>query len=256
MAESGTKKHSSRKNSEFPFLCENLSFAGKEAYKRLRTNLQFCFPDQENCGVVGITSSHPAEGKSLTSINLCYSLAQLNKRVLLIDADMRRSSIASKLGLRVQPGMSNLLMDVNNAANVLQEYIPSDDSYGFFFLAAGDAPPNPSELLHSARMNRLMEGLRTKFDYIVLDLPPVGAVSDAQTVSTLVDGMLIVVREDHTPKPMLEECIKQLQLTNSRILGFVINGAVEGSSKSYSYGKYGKYGKYGSYSNYYKGYYK
>ena len=248
-----TKKTRSSGKKESQFFCENLSFAAKEAFKRLRTNLQFCFPDQEGCGVVGITSSHPAEGKSLTAINLCYSLAQLNKKVLLIDADMRRSSVAEKLGLEARPGMSNLLMDMNNASGVLQQYVPKDESYGFYFLAAGDVPPNPSELLHSARMSRLMEGLRAKFDYIVMDLPPVGAVSDAQTVSGLVDGMLVVVRQDHTTKPLLDECIKQLKLTNTRILGFVINGAVEGASKSYSYGKYGKYGNYGSrsYDSYY-----
>ena len=250
-----TKKTRSSGKKDNSFFCENLSFAAKEAFKRLRTNLQFCFPDQEGCGVVGITSSHPAEGKSLTSINLCYSLAQLNKRVLLIDADMRRSSVAEKLELEARPGMSNLLMDVNNASGMLQQYVPKDESYGFYFLAAGDVPPNPSELLHSARMSRLMEGLRSRFDYIVMDLPPVGAVSDAQTVSGLVDGMLVVVRQDHTTKPLLDECIKQLKLTNTRILGFVINGAVEGASKSYSYGKYGKYGNYSSYKsydNYYK----
>lgn len=245
-----TKKTRSSGKKENQYFCENLSFAAKEAFKRLRTNLQFCFPDQEGCGVVGITSSHPAEGKSLTSINLCYSLAQLNKKVLLIDADMRRSSVADKLGLDARPGMSNLLMDMNNASGVLQEYVPKDESYGFYFLAAGDVPPNPSELLHSARMSRLIAGLRSRFDYIVMDLPPVGAVSDAQTVSGLVDGMLVVVRQNHTTKPLLDECVKQLKLTNTRILGFVINGAVEGASKSYSYGKYGKYGNYSSYKSY------
>ena len=253
MAETKRTRSASSGRKENSFFCENLSFAAKEAFKRLRTNLQFCFPDQDGCGVVGVTSSHPAEGKSLTSINLCYSLAQLNKKVLLIDADMRRSSVAEKLGLSARPGMSNLLMNMNGTSGILQEYVPGDDSYGFYFLAAGDAPPNPSELLHSARMSRLVEGLRTKFDYIVMDLPPVGAVSDAQTVSGLVDGMLIVVRQDHTEKPLLDECIKQLKLTNTRILGFVINGAVEGASESYSYGKYGKYGNYGSrsYDSYY-----
>lgn len=247
-----TKKTRSSGKKENQYFCENLSFAAKEAFKRLRTNLQFCFPDQEGCGVVGITSSHPAEGKSLTSINLCYSLAQLNKKVLLIDADMRRSSVADKLGLKARPGMSNLLMELNNTSGVLQEYVPKDESYGFYFLAAGDVPPNPSELLHSARMSRLIAGLRSRFDYIVMDLPPVGAVSDAQTVSGLVDGMLVVVRQNHTTKPLLDECVKQLKLTNTRILGFVINGAVEGASKSYSYGKYGKYGNYKAYDSYYK----
>ena len=236
------------------FLCENLSFAGKEAFKRLRTNLQFSFPEEEEggCHVVGITSSQPAEGKSMSSINLAYSLAQLNKKVLLIDADMRRSSIDLRLGLEGKPGLSNLLTDVNNSGGTIKRYEPKDESVGFSVILAGDVPPNPSELLNSDRMARLIAKLRTMFDYIVIDLPPVGAVTDAQTVSHLVDGMLVVLREDHTSKYMLSDCVQQLQLTNTRILGFVMNGSVDGASKGSSYGKYGKYGYYNnSYSNYY-----
>ncbi len=247
MAESKSAKNRSRKDEQSRFLCENLSFAGKEAYKRLRTNLQFCFPEEETgCSVVGVTSSHPAEGKSITSINLAYSMAQLNKRVLLVDADMRRSSISEKLKLASRPGLSNLLLDSSTEGSI-QPYEPEDGSFGFYFLAAGDTPPNPSELLNSSRLSRLIAGLRTRFDYIIFDLPPVGAVSDAQTVSTLVDGMLVVVRENHTTKPLLSDCIRQLKLTNTRILGFVINGAVEGASKTAGYSKYGSYSSYNSY---------
>ncbi len=251
MAES--RKERSERAKQREFLCEHLSFAGKEAYKRLRTNLQFSFPENEGgCSVVGITSSQPAEGKSLTSINLAFSLAQLNKRVLLIDADMRRSSIDTKLGIDAKPGLSNLLTDVNNSGGTIKEYVPEDESVGFSIIPAGDVPPNPSELLNSDRMARLIAKLRTMYDFIVIDLPPVGAVVDAQTVSNLVDGMLVVLREDHTSKYVLEECVQQLTLTNTKILGFVVNGSVDGASKGSSYGKYGKYGYYSnSYNSYY-----
>ena len=253
MAESRKERAAQAKQREF--LCEHLSFAGKEAYKRLRTNLQFCFPESEGCNVVGITSSQPTEGKSLTSINLAYSLAQLDKKVLLIDADMRRSSIDTKLGLEARPGLSNLLTDVNNTGGTIKQYEPEDGSVGFNVILAGDVPPNPSELLNSDRMDRLIAKLRTMFDYIVIDLPPVGAVVDAQTVSQLVDGMLVVLREDHTSKYVLSDCVQQLKLTNTRILGFVVNGSVDGASKGSSYGKYGRYGSYSSYSSY-NSYYK
>ena len=251
MAESRKERAAQAKQREF--LCEHLSFAGKEAYKRLRTNLQFSFPESDGgCSIVGITSSQPAEGKSLTSINLAFSLAQLDKKVLLIDADMRRSSIDTKLGIDVRPGLSNLLTDVNNSGGTIKNYEPEDESVGFSIIPAGDVPPNPSELLNSDRMARLVAKLRTMFDYIVIDLPPVGAVVDAQTVSRLVDGMLIVLREDHTSKYVLEDCVQQLKLTNTRILGFVVNGSVDGASKGSSYGKYGKYGYYSnSYNSYY-----
>ncbi len=252
MAEAKTgRKSSSAHDRQKEFQCEHLTFAAKEAYKRLRTNLLFSFADSTSaCNVIGVTSSQPAEGKSLTSLNLAYSMAQLNKKVLLIDADMRRSSIDSKLGMDPQPGLSNLLTDVNNSGGTIRQYHPSDDSYGFNVLVAGDVPPNPSELLNSERMNRLMAKLRTMFDFIIIDLPPVGAVTDAQTVSGLVDGMLVVLRQDHTSKYVLNDCISQLSLTNTKILGFVMNGAADNGKKS-AYGKYGRYGAYGNYYGYY-----
>ena len=249
-----SKKERTERAKQRELLCEHLSFAGKEAYKRLRTNLQFSFPDEDEaeCNVVGITSSQPAEGKSITSVNLAYSLAQLGKNVLLIDADMRRSSIDTKLDMEIRPGLSNLLTDVNSAGSALRKYEPDDDSIGFYVIPAGDTPPNPSELLNTDRMARLMAKLRTMYDYIVIDLPPVGAVTDAQTVSRLVDGMLVVLREDHTSKYVLSDCVQQLQLTNTKILGFVVNGSVDGASKGSSYSKYGKYGYYNNYNSYYK----
>ena len=234
------------------YICENLSFAGREAYKRLRTNIQFCFTDEADKHTVGVTSAQPSDGKSTTAVNLAYSSAQLNKRVLLIDADMRKPSLDTKLGLEQAPGLSNLLTELNNVAGTVKQYVPQDGTVGFDVITAGDVPPNPSELLHSERMKRLMGKLATIYDLIVVDLPPVGAVADAQTVSGLVDGMLVVVREGHCSKFVMDDCISQLKLTGTKILGFVVNGAVEGSSKSYSYGKYGKYGSYGSYGGYYK----
>lgn len=251
------EKKSSRKETanvekQRRFLCENLSFAGKEAYKRLRTNIRFCFADEEDRHTVGVTSAQPSDGKSTTAVNLAYTSAQLNKRVLLIDADMRKPSVESRLGMDLAPGLSNLLTDVNNVTGTVKKYIPQDDSLGFDVITAGDVPPNPSELLNSERMKRLLEKLSSVYDLVIVDLPPVGAVADAQTISHLMDGMLIVVREGHCSKFVMDDCISQLKLTGTKILGFVVNGAVEGSSKSYSYGKYGKYGSYGSYGGYYK----
>ena len=249
MAEKKSKNEIASAKKEF--LCENLSFAGREAYKRLRTNIQFSFADEAQSRVIGITSAQPSEGKSLTAINLAYSMAQQNIKVLLIDADMRRPSIGKKLNVPDAPGLSNLLTDVNNVGNIIQSYQPSDSSIAFDILTAGDVPPNPSELLNSVRMDRLLGKIGTIYDFVFIDLPPVGAVVDAQTVSKLVDGMLIVVRENHCSKYVIEDCISQLKLTGAKILGFVVNGAVAGSSKSYSYGKYGSYSNsYGS--NYYK----
>ncbi len=236
-------------------LCENLSFAGKESFKRLRTNILFSFPAGEaaGCKVIGVTSAHVSDGKSTTAINLAYSLAELGKRVLLVDADMRRPSVHTKLALQQVPGLSNLLVQENNVANLLQRYSSSKDSTVMDVIAAGEIPPNPAELLSAERMGTLVASLRERYDFVVVDMPPVGAVTDAQTVSRLTDGMMIVVREDNCPKDALAECIEQLRFAGAKILGFVLNGSHE-LSKGYG-GKYGKYG-YGKYGYSHYGYYK
>lgn len=218
--------------------CENVSFAASEAYRRLRTNIQFCFSDGENTHVAGVTSPQPSEGKSMTAVNLAYSMAQTGKKVLLIDADMRRSSIAGKLEMDGAPGLSNLLTTLNSINDVVRRYSPSDDTKGFDVITGGDVPPNPSELLNSERMASLVAKLRGYYEFIVIDLPPVGAVADAQTVSRVVDGMLVVMRENHCTAGHLDDCLAQLKLAGTRVLGFVLNGSVAGSSKTYSYSKY------------------
>ena len=215
-------------------LCENMNYAAKEAYIRLRTNIQFSFVDSQGCRIIGVTSSRTSEGKSTTSVNLAYSLAQLGQTVLLMDCDMRRPSLNEKLGFSLSPGLSNLLTDINVVGETVAYYSPSDNSRGFSVISSGDVPPNPSELLNSSRMKKLLESMRTKYDYVILDLPPVGAVADAQTVSGLTDGMLIVVKEGSCPKNVLNECLSQLELAKCHILGFVLNGTVEGAKKKYS----------------------
>ena len=236
-------------------ICEELSFAAKEAFKRLRTNLIMNFPENdEKCHMIGVTSAQPSDGKSTISLNLAYSLAELDKKVLLLDGDMRRASLHTKLGLERSPGLSNLLADSNSITGALREYKSKTDDTYFNIIPSGESPRNPSELLNSERMTNLLEKLGAAYDYIIVDLPPIGAVVDAISVAKKLDGMLVVVRENNCPRGLLEDCMQQLQYADVNILGFVMNGAMEGSGKGYGYGKYGKYGKYyksGYYSNYY-----
>ena len=238
------------------YLCENLSFASKEAFKRLRTNIVMRFPDGDNPGhIIGVTSSQPAEGKSTVSIDLCFSLAELGKRVLLVDADMRRSSIHEKLNLEKSPGLSDLMASSNSINTALRKYVSSKGSVSFDVICGGTLPPDPSEILNSKRMETFLRTLAGAYDYIILDLPPIGVVTDAVAISTHTDGMVFVIRESHCPRGLLKDCITQLQEVKATILGFVINGALEGVGKKYGYGKgyYGKgyYGKgyYGNYSS-------
>ena len=218
-----------------------MNFAAAEAYKLLRTNITFSFPGGEAHHIVGVTSSMRGEGKSLTSMNTAYSLAETGRDVLLIEGDMRIPTMANRLGLAATPGLSNLMVGLNSVRNAIQPYhVILDDGkeLSFDVMVSGDVPPNPSELLESDRFAGLLEKLRERYDYIVLDLPPVTAVTDAVIASRLVDGMLMVVREGFAHRSALNEAMRQLKLAGARIIGFVYNGVKEKSGGYYKRGYY------------------
>ena len=228
----------------------NMSFAASEAYKLLRTNLLFSFSGSEKCRIIGVTSSFRGEGKSLTSLNLAYTMAEAGKRVLLIEGDMRLPTLANRLALPSKLGLSNLLVGVNDAIQRYTVNVKDGVTVNLDVLVSGDIPPNPSELLGSESMQTMLEGMRNHYDYVILDLPPVTAVSDALVASKLVDGMVVVVRSDHAVRGALAETIRQLKLVDTHILGFVFNGASE-SGGGYYKGKY-YYKKYYKSNYYYK----
>lgn len=228
-------------------VCEHLSFAAKEAFKRLRTNLMLKLPEGTGGHIIGVTSAQPSEGKSTIALNLSYSLAELGKKVLLLDADMRRPSIHLKARVERTPGLADLLVDSNSISSSVRKYQSSKNETSFDIIPGGNIPPNPSELLNSRRMATLLETLSGAYDYIIIDLPPVGAVIDAVSVSRNTDGMIVVLRENNCPIGVFKDCVAQIQEANVPILGFVINGALEGSGKKYGYSSYGGYNSYGSY---------
>ena len=226
-------------------VCEHLSFAAKEAFKRLRTNLVMSFPKEDtSCHLIGVTSAQPGDGKSTVAVNLAYSLAELGKRVMLIDADLRRSSVHEKLGLEKAPGLSNLLEETDSITDALRTYRSSVDETAFRIIPGGDLPHNPSELLNSKRMGALLQTISNSFDYVIIDLPPIGAVVDAVSVSQNIDGMVVVVRENSCPRGLLSDCIQQLEYAGVSVMGFVVNGAMEGSGKKYQYDRYNYYNSY------------
>lgn len=224
-------------------LHKNLNFTAIEQYKLLRTNLSFTLPDDIKCPIIGVTSSMRGEGKSTTAINLAYVLAESGKKILLMDGDLRIPSVAKKLGLNSTPGLTDLLMGYETQqmssfkTNILDNW---------YVIPSGDLPPNPSELLGSRRMESIFNVMKEKFDYIIIDLPPVNVVSDALAVSKFIAGMIVVIREDYTEKKELEACFRQLKLSNVNVLGCVMN---ESDASGSSYGKYKKYSKY--YRKYY-----
>jgi capsular exopolysaccharide synthesis family protein len=222
------------------------NFYLREAYKTLRTNVTFSLADQAGCGVVIVTSALQSEGKSFTAVNLAISYAQAEQRVLLIDCDLRRPKINRLLSLSNPVGLTNLLLQ----PDLRDKAILHSQVSGLDVILSGDIPPNPSELLGSQRMKELLSDLRSQYDYIVLDVPPVNMVTDAVVLAPQSDGVIFVVRMNQTEKGALIRAVEQMKYTQVRILGTVLNGIdLEGSG--YGYGKYrrkyGRYGRYGSY---------
>lgn len=233
--QSGGKAASVRKSRNH--VGAGISFAATEAYKRLRTKIQFSFADENTCHVIGVSSAMAGEGKSTTAINLAYSFAQLGSRVLLIDCDLRRPSVPQKIAVNPNHGLTDFL--------ALQTYLPDViqkcqlDEVGFNVITSGHVPPNPIELLSSERMGKAITVLRKSFDYIILDLPPVSEVSDALAAAKLTDGMLLVVRQNYCNRRRLEDSIRQFEFMEQRVLGVVICCAEEegaGYKKYYYYG--------------------
>ncbi len=242
--ESGRKKVSKKRSADK--ICENMTYAAREAFKRLRTNVLMAFSEEQagKCRVIGITSAQPSEGKSTVSVNLAYSLAELGKSVLLIDGDMRRPSLHDKLSFRQTPGLSELLTKEDNVGSAVVRYENTVDNVSFNVITGGSIPGNPSELLNSKRFNALIQALSSAYDFVIMDLPPINAVIDAVNASQLTDGMIVVLREGNCPRAVLADCMDQLAYARANVLGFVVNGSTEGAGRRYQYGQRAyRYGK-------------
>ncbi len=219
----------------------NLNFAASEAYKLLRTNLIFSMSDESECKIIGITSALRSEGKSTTSLNLAYTMAQTEKKVLLIEADMRIPVMSRLLKINGTPGLSHVLAGVSSLNDAVKKIDLAPNLYTVF---AGTIPPNPAELLCSNKMKTIVATLSKTFDYIIIDLPPINAVSDGLAVSKLLSGMVVVVRQDYCDQYALAEAMRQLEFLNVKVLGFVYNDAKVSNGRYKKYSK--KYGKYNS----------
>ena len=225
-------------------LCDKLPFRAAEAYKMLRTSIFNVFESNKGCIVVGITSPNPRDGKSTLAINLAYTLAQADKSVLLIDADMRKPVISKRLGLTPTTGLSEFL---EGKAELSME--PSGYFERWHVLTSGKGHDNASELLGSDKMSALVVELRKKYDIIIIDLPPVNEVTDSLAVSSCLDGMVLAIRQNSTTKMDLDATMNHMAYSKTALMGFVVTSANLGGGK---YGKYGKYGRYGRYGRYYK----
>lgn len=202
-----------------------------EQYRTVRTNLQFAVAGDQPLRSMAVVSSGPGEGKSISSANLAVVFAQAGRRVLLVDADMRKATVHKTFGLSNEVGLSNLVSGQQSASSVIQ---PSGVD-NLSVMTAGPIPPNPAELLNSHRMNVVIEELYQMFDLIVFDLSPVMTVADGLIMASKTDGTVVVIREGVTRKDSIIEAKNRLIQAKARILGVIYNGVEQMNESSYYY---------------------
>lgn len=208
-----------------------------EAYRMLRTNIQFSSISRE-LKVIAVTSSIPGEGKSTTACNYALSLVETGKKVLLIDCDLRKPTIHRKFRISNTSGLTNILLGETTIENTLSLV------GGLSILTSGTLPPNPAEVLESQRMKDFLQEMKSHFDYIIIDTPPLLAVADGQIISSMADGVLLVVESKKTPKDSVLKSKDLLINANANILGIILNKCEISNKKGYGYG-YGYYYGYG-----------
>jgi len=218
-------------------------FAIREAYVKLRTGLMFCMTKDRDraCKTIAVTSANPSEGKSLTAANIAISYAMLGKKTLLIDADLRKPTQRRLWKLDVSSGLCDFIAGIWKLELVKVKDLP------LWIIGAGTIPPNPSELLSSDRMKTFVAEIATRYDYVIIDTPPINTVADAQILSAFVDGVLIVAKSGTTTSDELRAAVDAVERAEGNLCGVVLNDLNMKSMRySYKYKYGGKYGdKYG-----------
>lgn len=208
-----------------------------EMFRTLRTNLQFINNKQKLQSVL-LTSTLPQEGKSFVSANLAVAFAQVGKKVILVDADMRKGRQYTIFDILPKPGLSNYLVDSNEETEVkLEDYIQKTSVDGLFVITAGSIPPNPSELLVSDAMINLLERLKDMCDILIIDGPPTQLVTDSLILTRMVDSTVIVTVSKVTKKSNLHKMIDSIENVGGKIAGIVVN-KIPVSAKQYKKGYY------------------
>ncbi|WP_074691612.1 CpsD/CapB family tyrosine-protein kinase [Alicyclobacillus hesperidum] len=223
----------SREDIQRPISLINPKSPLTESYRTLRTNIQFASV-AEDTKVVLVTSTAPGEGKTSTSTNLAVVAAAANKKVLLIDADMRKPQVHQRFQVSNLIGLSTLLIKERS----LQDCIVSSGAENLYLLTSGPIPPNPAEMLASRAFAELVDVLRSQFDMIVIDSPPVLSVSDTLALSHIADGVLFVVDSQKTHRLHAKRAVQALMQVEARILGVVLNRVKHNKKDSYYYSYY------------------
>lgn len=202
-----------------------------EQYRTIRTNIQYAQFETRTKNIV-VTSSGPSEGKSTTSANLAVAFAQAGIKTLLVDADLRRPTSHLTFDLSNNMGLSNLLSVKRLSAS---EVIQETDLPNLSVMTSGPKSPNPSELLASQRMKKVISVLDNLYEFVIFDMPPVATVTDAQLIASQVDGVVLSVREGVADKKSLERAVTLLEKVDARIIGAVYIGTSDSGNQQYYY---------------------
>jgi capsular exopolysaccharide synthesis family protein len=212
----------------------------EEAIRTLRTNIQFCNTDK-TIKTICLTSCIPNEGKSVTTMNLAVSMAGSGKKVIHIDADMRKPRMYKDVKIKFNAGLSNYL----SGTSEWDEIISESDVENLHLILCGPKPPNPAELLGTARFTELLDALKEKYDYVIIDTPPLGNMIDAAIIASRADGTILLVAYKTVDYKKEKRVKEQLEKANANIMGVVLNKIPKKSNEDYYYYKY--------YKNYAKG---
>ena len=224
---------------------EQKSYGVREEIKTLRTNIQFCGDDKQ---VILMTSCLPGEGKTETSIELARSIAEMGSTVVLVDADMRKSVMASRLKMSdADKGLSHFL----SGQCTLAEALVATNIPKLHLLTSGPVVPNPTELLESQRFQGMIESMRKVYDYVIIDCPPLGLVVDAAIIARECDGAIMVVESAKTKYRLAQAVKEKLEYTGIPILGVVLTKIERKKNTGYYNKYYGKGYKKDSYHAYY-----
>ena len=217
------------------FIAEkNPKSIASESYRTLRTNIEYSSFD-ERLKTIVVTSSEPGEGKTTTAGNLAISLGQNEKKVLLVDCDLRRGKIHKHFKVSNGEGLSEIIIEKTSLENGIKAVSENLD-----IITTGELPPNPSEMLGSKRMEDLINEFKKLYDYVILDTPPILVVADGQILSTKVDGTILVARAEKTKKDSIINAKKLLDKVKANIIGTVFNGVEVKKGNHYCYSEEGE----------------
>lgn len=224
------KKHiDSHTISDVDLITKNPSSSLSESLKAARTNLMYTLSDVDGCKTVMITSAFSAEGKTTTCINLAAVLAQIEAKVLLIDADLRRPRVHTYLGVKNTEGLANHLGGFAPIDTIIRRM----KEFKFDYITAGNIPPNPAELLSSKKFGIFLSNLKESYDYIIIDTPPVNAVADALSVASCVENVVFVCRCGISITKEVQKAVSALEFAQAKILGFITIDSQNKKIKNY-----------------------